>query len=377
MKTRIDGQVFWRCNQCQSSMTTLNSFVFLCGEESEGAFRKAPRELEARHGKQCGCCERPMAEVSPFESADAHVLDFCPDCHFIVFDPKEWFKTYANFRDSGQAASFLELQGRSLKVLRVDTPRRRQQREAYWEAFRKKAKAREHFKVIYSPEEKGGAWRLVAMAGFPLEEWQPEFRETPYLTWLLVVVTSGVSLYAFTDVFGILFQYAFIPALFPETQWWRSLSSFFLHGGVLHLIGNMYYLWIFGDNVEDYLGKLRYIFLLVAATFIGAVAHWAMNPNSPVPCVGASGGISGIIAFYALQFPRARIAIAPPIVSPVFAIFWLIRFKVGWALLIWFVMQFCLIFLQVSELSNVSAAAHLGGALTGVIFWKLWRMRVL
>lgn len=168
-----------------------------------------------------------------------------------------------------------------------------------------------------------------------------------------------------------------MPALFPETEWWRSLSAFFLHGGILHLVGNMYFLWVFGDNVEDYLGKLRYTLLLVAATFMGAVAHWAMNPEKLIPCVGASGGISGVIVFYALQFPRARIAIAPPIISPIVALFWLIRLKVGWALLIWIGMQGLLLFLQASGLSNISAAAHLGGALVGAIFWKLWRSRVL
>lgn len=337
----------------------------------------APRGLESRHGKPCGCCERPMAEVTPFDGADAQVLDFCPDCHFVAFDPKEWFKTYTDFRESGQAASFLELHGSSSKVLQIDTSKQRQEREQYWDTFRKKSKALEQFKVNYSLNEKDGAWRLVAMAGFPLEEWQPEFRHTPYLTWLLVVATSVISIYAFTDVLGILHRYAFVPALFPETECWRSLSSFFLHGGVLHLIANMYFLWVFGDNVEDYLGKLRYLLLLVTATYMGDVAHWALNPDSMIPCVGASGGISGIIAFYALQFPRARIAIAPPIVSPLFALFWLIRLKVGWALLIWFGMQGLLLFLQASGLSNISAAAHLGGAAAGAIFWMLWRKGIL
>lgn len=377
MKSRIDGQVFWRCTHCQSSMTTLNSFVALCGEGSDQAFRKAPRELGARHGKPCGCCERPMAEVSPFEGPDAQLLDFCPDCHFIAFDPLEWFKTHADFRESQQAASILESPGVACKVLEVETRQGRQTREQYWAAYRKKAKAREYFKVSYSPEEKGGAWRLVAMAGFPLEEWQPEFRYTPYITWLLVLLTSVVSLYAFTDMLGMLARYAFVPALFPGTEWWRSLSSFFLHAGPLHLVGNMYFLWVFGDNVEDYLGKLRYVLLLVAATFLGGVAHWAMDPNAVTPCVGASGGISGIVVFYALQFPRARIAIAPPIISPVVALFWLIRFKVGWALLIWIGVQSLLLFLQAKGLSNISAAAHLGGAATGAIFWKLWRYRIL
>lgn len=317
-----------------------------------------------------------MAEVYPLEVGQAELLDFCPDCEFVAFDPQEWFKTYAAFRESGAAASFLKMQGHASKVVQVDTQKSRKERETYWDTFRKEIKANEAFKVTYSPREKGGPWRLVAMAGFPLEEWEPEFRHTPYLTWILVFVVIATSLYAFGHPVAYL-NYAFVPAIFPEQEWWRSLTAFFLHGGFLHLVGNMYFIWVFGDNVEDYLGKLRFLLLLITATFFGAVAHWALSPESLLPCVGASGGISGVIVFYALQFPRARIAIAPPIVSPIFALFWLIRLKVGWALLIWFAIQGLLLAMQIEGLSRISAAAHIGGALTGAIYWKLWRSQIL
>ncbi|MGB0744997.1 MAG: rhomboid family intramembrane serine protease, partial [Opitutales bacterium] len=130
-------------------------------------------------------------------------------------------------------------------------------------------------------------------------------------------------------------------------------------------------------NVEDYLGKLRFLLILVCSTMVGSLTHWMLEPNSVVPLVGASGGISGVIVFYALQFKKARIAIAPPIVSPIFALFWLIRLRVAYALLIWFVIQAVTLYLQSQNLTNVSAAAHLGGAAVGAIFWKLWRMRVI
>jgi membrane associated rhomboid family serine protease len=135
------------------------------------------------------------------------------------------------------------------------------------------------------------------------------------------------------------------------------------------LLGNLYFFITFGDNVEDYLGHKRFALLLVAATLTGAALHIAINPSSDIPCVGASGGISGLIAFYAFRFPEARLG-------------WLFRMGLyfrwiripawGW-FGIWMLFQALGLILQVSGLSRVSAAAHLGGVLAGVLFWALWR----
>src|SRR4030095_6138117 len=103
--------------------------------------------------------------------------------------------------------------------------------------------------------------------------------------------------------------FGFIP-----TEAWRYggltiLTSFFLHGSILHLIGNLYFFLIFGDDVEDYLGRWRYVLVILTATVLGDIVHLLANANSTVPAIGASGGISGVIVFYALQFPRARVGI--------------------------------------------------------------------
>jgi len=85
------------------------------------------------------------------------------------------------------------------------------------------------------------------------------------------------------------------------------LTSFLLHSGVFHLLGNVYFLLVFGNNVEDWLGKWRFLLLLLCATLIGDVVHVFGNADSTTPCIGASGGISGVVAFYALKFPRVRL----------------------------------------------------------------------
>jgi len=85
------------------------------------------------------------------------------------------------------------------------------------------------------------------------------------------------------------------------------LTSFFLHADILHLVGNMYLLLAFGGGVEDYLSRKRFGLLLIAATLAGGLGHTILDPHSNIPLIGASGGISGIITFYALQFPRSRL----------------------------------------------------------------------
>ena len=159
--------------------------------------------------------------------------------------------------------------------------------------------------------------------------------------------------------------------LIPDLAWRYGgltfVTAFFLHAGWGHLLGNAYFLLIFGDNVEDYLGRCRYTLLLLAATIGGGLVHVLWEPRSDISLVGASGGISGIITFYALQFPHARIG-------------FLVRFRwdtipVWGGLLLWALMQAVGAWLQIMGSSDVSSLGHLGGAAVGVVCWLSWRKR--
>ena len=183
------------------------------------------------------------------------------------------------------------------------------------------------------------------------------------------MVTVGA--FTYSDLDEYVQQWGLIPA-----QAWRFggltfLTSFFLHAGPIHLIGNAYFLIIFGDNVEDYLGRLRYLALLVLASLLGDGLHILLEPRSEMPCIGASGGISGIIVYYALQFPRARLGI----ILGCWYFFRWFYFPAYFALVCWLGLQGLIAYFQVSGLSNVSALAHLGGAGVGVGAWLLWHNR--
>ena len=141
------------------------------------------------------------------------------------------------------------------------------------------------------------------------------------------------------------------------------LTSMFLHGGLLHLGGNMLFLWIFGNNIEDRLGHVRYLLFYLAAGVAATLAHIAVQPSSTVPVVGASGAIAGIMGAYLVWFPKARIT--------TLFIFFLILFRqvqARWVLAIWFISQF---FINPND--GVAWVAHVGGFVFGIVVGLLVR----
>lgn len=141
------------------------------------------------------------------------------------------------------------------------------------------------------------------------------------------------------------------------------LTSMFLHGGWLHLIGNMLYLWIFGNNIEDTFGHVRFVLFYLLCGTAAALAQSALDPQSPVPMIGASGAIAGVLGAYALLFPRAHVLVLLPIgfVSPV------MRLPALLVLGFWFILQFIEGGLVApSGEGGVAYWAHIGGFIAGV-----------
>jgi membrane associated rhomboid family serine protease len=144
------------------------------------------------------------------------------------------------------------------------------------------------------------------------------------------------------------------------------VTSMFLHGGWAHLIGNMWYLWIFGDNVEDRLGHGRFLVFYLGAGIAAAVLHWALHPGSTVPTVGASGAIAGVLGAYLRIFPHARVIT----LLPLFPVFPVVALPALVVLGLWFVLQFFsgALSLGMSTTGGGTAWwAHIGGFGVGVL----------
>jgi membrane associated rhomboid family serine protease len=131
------------------------------------------------------------------------------------------------------------------------------------------------------------------------------------------------------------------------------LTSMFLHGGLLHVLGNMWFLWVFGDNVEDNLGRWRFVAFYLVTGVVGAVAQCLMMPGSPAPMIGASGAVAGILGGYILNFPHARVV--------TLVLLWFVDVPAWVFLGLWFVGQFL-----IGSSSGIAWMAHVGGFLAGL-----------
>jgi membrane associated rhomboid family serine protease len=206
-------------------------------------------------------------------------------------------------------------------------------------------------------------------------------RRTPVVNYLLI----GLCIGAFWWQLGhnqhrVLYGYGMIPAVLFGTAhlnpylhvlpaWATVFTSMFLHGGWFHLIGNMLFLWIFGHEVEDELGHLRYLVLYLASGVAAALVQGLSNPGSHVPMIGASGAIAGVLGAYAVLSPRANIHVFVWIV-----IFFRIINVPAWALLgLWFAMQLISGLEQARGRPGVAFWAHVGGFVAGMILVILLR----
>ena len=161
--------------------------------------------------------------------------------------------------------------------------------------------------------------------------------------------------------------------LVPATAWDQPsgfITSMFLHGGIMHLGGNMLFLWIFGDNMEDEMGHVGFLAFYVASGFVAAMAQILPDPSSPVPMVGASGAIAGVMGGYLLLFPKARVDVL---------LILIIIFRVfpvpAWVMLgLWFGMQILGGLGTPTDQGGVAYWAHAGGFVAGILFtFPLWQ----
>jgi membrane associated rhomboid family serine protease len=176
----------------------------------------------------------------------------------------------------------------------------------------------------------------------------------------------------------LLYNYALIPANLSPTEplsLLTLLTSMFLHGSWFHLISNVWILYIFGDNVEDRMGSLRYILFYLLAGGAAGIVQVLFIPNSPIPTIGASGAVAGVLGAYFILFPRARVIT----LVPLFFLPWFMEIPAFFYLGIWFLSQISSGLLSLGaagDFGGIAWWAHIGGFAFGLLFVRLFARRV-
>jgi membrane associated rhomboid family serine protease len=213
----------------------------------------------------------------------------------------------------------------------------------------------------------------------PLRDDNPT-RTTPFVNYALIVACGlaffwqlslghEASVYALGLIPDVLFGRARLPAEIAVVPAWSTVfTSMFMHGGWMHLIGNMLYLWIFGDNVEDRLGHGRFFAFYLLAGIAAALAQALPDPHSQVPMVGASGAISGVLGAYLLLYPRAHVLVLIPL-GPFSQ---LVRMPAMLVLGLWFALQLLSEAFATAG-AGVAFRAHIGGFVAGMVLLPLLR----
>lgn len=211
-------------------------------------------------------------------------------------------------------------------------------------------------------------------------------RHTPWMTWTLIGLNLGVFLLtllldapALREIFHL---YGLVPARYTHPGWaelagyppgdYRPfLTGLFLHGGWLHLILNQWLLWVFGDNIEDRMGPGRFLCFYLLCGVLASLLHVLANPNSPLPAVGASGAIAGVLGAYYLLYPYAKLVLWVPVFFlPIFVQVPAIAF-----LGVWVIIQLAKITMPPGggeAIGDVAWWGHLGGFLAGVLLYRLF-----
>jgi membrane associated rhomboid family serine protease len=337
-----DG-IYSHCSQCDGRAVTFPQIRRTTGDRYLSSLIRQVRCATQISTRACPFCQTAMKNF--LLSNPPVTLDGCMSCTMVWFDTGKFEQLPEGVAETPEDAMFRAFES-----------------EAKW-----KIEQQQKLDRGLSNDPPDEAWKWIpAMLGMPVKFDSVEMSRRPWATWALSAIIAFISICAFTDLQDAVDNFGFIPA-----EAWRYggatfLTSFFLHGGIFHLIGNLYFFILFGGEVEEFLGHWRFLALIFLSALVGDFFHLFGNLHSDIPCIGASGGISGVLVFYALKFPGARLAF-----------FW---WRLGWiqlpawsAFVLWLLLQLVGLYLQKAGLSHVSSMAHVGGVVTGFALWLWWR----
>lgn len=344
--------VHFACPRCQGRVVGLGVLHRTALADAVHALWRATAEHPRSTDTLCPVCHKAMLAAPVPAGADPLEVDVCRRCQMVWFDVGE--QEALPLAEPPPEESELPQKARIVLALhRVEELAREAERT---EAFDR--------------EPPDAWWKYIpALFGLPVEQETDALARWPLVTWTVAALLVLVGLFGMGREDDLARLFGFVAARPLRLGGATLLTCFFVHGGPLHWLTNVYFLLMMGDNVEDLVGRRRFIALLATATLLGALAHALFDPRAAIPLVGASGGISGVIVFYSLRFPHARLGI------------FLRRYaRVGWltmpawvAFALWLLLQVAASSQQFSGMGHVSSLAHLGGVVAGLWLWLAWR----
>jgi membrane associated rhomboid family serine protease len=321
-----------------------------CVAEIAGAAVTSPN----RKGCACPMCSLPMTEVAVDMEGHEITLDVCQACAFVWFDSEE----YELLPPAPPPSHILG----EIDMSKMSPEAREKLAMAQVQEMGEQSRAQDPV-----PDE---AWKaLPALLGLPVELDEPESAHTPWATYFLSLLIAVISIAAFSHLDSAIHRYGLIPS-----DTWRDygltlITSFYLHGGWVHLLGNLYFLLVFGRAVERELGPWKWLLLIFVADQTGNFLEVLGDSNGTIPTIGASGGISGLLAYYAFKFPHVRLGL---LFRFSFFFRW-IQLPAWTAFAFWILFQIYGAWIQLTGHSDVASMAHLGGAAPGIFLWWIQR----
>lgn len=347
-------RICFRCPAGHGECMTVSGVRSLCGNAKfvgelwQNAYYNAPAGSVA-----CPVCRKPMKRVIIPVGGREMELDVCCSCQEIWFDQEELEALPVHTPPPPPGDGLSQAAREALAIHAA--------KRAAWEAENRP----------YVPEN---IWEFLSgLLGFPVKH-EKVADGRPYVTYGAILLCAAVFLLSLAAPDAAIGTWGFVPA-----EPWRHggltiLTSMFLHAGWVHLGGNMYFLLTFGADIECALGRWKYLTLTVASGLSAVFLHWLTHRYSTIPCVGASGFISGVIAAFAILYPQVKLSF---MIQGL-----LLRYHDGWidipawgAFLLWIGFQFLLAALEErgGHGAGVAYSAHLGGAAAGVVFGIMMR----
>ncbi len=317
----------------------------------------------------CPACGSILKQV---DSGDGNIM-FCQSCDSYLMEEHTFYnlepKRTIGFAD---AADRLEITDsydydRAMREIEYDAQRRRSEYKTV------------ETEIDYNYDEYMNLFDMVlAFFGLPIKDKNIKLTGSAYVTLFLMV--ACIEFFVLSNIGNydeIIRDFGFVPARPFHFFGLTIISSMFMHGGIWHLISNLYFLFIYGDGVEAKLGKVKYIILVVLSGLIGLMLHSLVNLHSDIPLIGISGAVSGIAVFFTILHPNAKFAFLPFFWFQLIFMrgnYWWLRIKAKYILAIW-------LFFQIlngigSGDSGVAFFAHIGGAICGFIMALVFNPKI-